>query len=312
MKITSQEIEQVHQKYQTKISPFVKKHIKQLETEKNQLSHKIQKQFTPSILELQNPKSFTKDPLSEEDTDIHPLPNIIHKYPNKILFLSTQECPVYCRYCTRKRMTLMSQKKSSINLLAIQKYILNNPKIQEVIFSGGDPLMLPNKKLFEYLKYFLQIQQIQFVRLHSRAITTFPERFTQLFQEHLEEIQLFISKEQFLTIVIHVNHAVELTKQSITILQKIQELGIPVYCQSVLLKDINDSVATLKELALTLYKYNIRFYYLHQLDQIEGSSHFEVPIATGKKIMTQLKNEIPSYCLPKYVLDSKNGKVSIV
>jgi L-lysine 2,3-aminomutase len=153
-------------KFRTRISPFIQKHASGLSAPD---SDAILKQFTPDPRELEDSVGFSDDPLREEDSDIHPFVDVVHKYRGKILYLTTDECPVYCRYCTRKRKTLLSTGHASTPLMDIQHYLGHNPEVNEVIFSGGDPLMLPATQLLERARFFLQIPTIRHLRFHTRS-----------------------------------------------------------------------------------------------------------------------------------------------
>lgn len=295
---------QVQKKYRTRISPFIYQLIKNLPKEE---AEKILKQFEPSIEELKNPAGYVIDPLSEEDFDIQPIPGLIHKYPNKVLYLTTSECPVYCRFCTRKRKTLVGEKTIT-NIEKVLAYIKKNPQINEVIFSGGDPFMLPAKEIKKLAFAFAEINQISFLRWHSRVITTLPSRFNKLLWQTLKEIA---AVKQTKTIVTHINTAAEISKEAIEIIQKLQDLNFLILNQSVLLKGINDNLETLKKLFLTLHSLNIRAYYLHQLDPVEGSAHFAVPLEEGIALFKALSQTLPIALLPRYVQDSKAGKTNL-
>ena len=224
--------------------------------------------------------------------------------------LTTHECPVYCRYCTRKRKTLVHNKKTDIDIDLVNQYIKKNPKINEIIFSGGDPFMLPPKKLDDIVPSLLQHEQIQYIRYHTRAITTIPNYFT---KNMLDTMQRWkeLDHNKLHTIVAHINHPAELTQKSENIFNELQEIGYFIYSQSVLLRNINDNPQTLKKLFIKLRQSGIQPYYLHQLDQVEGSSHFHVNINEGIKIMQKLRKEIPPYLLPRYVQDSSQGKINL-
>ncbi len=292
------------EKFRTRISPHV---IRLAATLPDSDAHRLLAQFTPDPQELHEHAEFSDDPLHEEDADIHPFPDVVRKYRSKILYLTTDECPVYCRYCTRKRKTLLSTGHSQTPLAAIGDYLLKDTGINEVIFSGGDPLMLPVSDLAERADYFLGLRTIRFLRLHSRAVTTSPGLVSGKFLSALAYLRRQYEQKQ-LAMVLHINHAAELSDEAIHKILELRNIGIPLYAQTVLLKGINDSADVLADLCITLSRHGIQPYYLHQLDRVTGSAHFEVSEPEGKRIYAGLALRVPPYILPRYVRDSKRGK----
>ncbi len=291
--------------YRYRVSRFVKNLLQHTD---HAGSMAIARQFYPSTKELQNTQDYINDPLQE--TQKTSLNNVIHKYHNKILLLTTEQCPVYCRYCTRKRKTLIYNQHSPLDIPAILNYIESHPEINEVILSGGDPFILSNQILNHIVTSLLGQSQIHFIRYHTRAITTIPHRFN--------DKLLFMAKEwkqnyPTLThaIVLHINHPSEITKESRDICQKLIQIGYVLYSQSVLLRKINNSVETLTTLFIQLKKIGIQPYYLHQLDKVTGSGHFYVEIEEGIQLMKQIRDLIPPYLMPRYVIDSKEGKTNL-
>ena len=292
------------EKFRTRISPHV---LRQAATLPETDARRLLAQFTPDALELHEQAGFSDDPLHEEDADIHPFPDVVRKYRSKILYLTTDECPVYCRYCTRKRKTLLSTGHTMTPLSAIGAYLQKNSEINEVILSGGDPLMLPVTDLIERAEYFLALNSIHFLRLHSRAVTTSPALVSEKFVTALSELR-HRHKQKLLAMVLHINLAAELSGEAIAKIQALRNIGIPLYAQTVLLKNINDNVDTLADLCAGLIRHGIQPYYLHQLDRVTGSAHFEVSESEGRRIYAELALRVPPYMLPRYVRDSKQGK----
>ncbi len=302
-------------KYRIRVSNFILERIKKSAFPD---ALRIARQFFPSTLELQGQPHYASDPLQEEDADIHPLPYLIHKYPSKLLLLTTDLCPIYCRYCTRKRKTItIHDKATKINLTdfthlkKIKKYIRANLKINEVIFSGGDPFVLSNQILLILSEAILREKTISFLRYHTRAATSIPHRFSTEFFDTFKGIKTKYPSK-VIAFVFHINHYSELSKESSEIFKKLDDMGYPLFSQSVLLRRINDDADTLSHLFKELMRNHIQPYYLHQLDKVEGASHFNVSIQKGKKIMEELKQMIPPYMFPKYVRDSKKGKELII
>lgn len=292
------------EKFRTRISPHVLRHAATLPEAD---AHRLLAQFTPDAQELQDHAGFSNDPLHEEDADIHPFPDVVRKYRSKILYLTTDECPVYCRYCTRKRKTLLSTGHTTTPLPAIGAYLQDNPEINEVIFSGGDPLMLPVSDLAERADYFLSRGTIRYLRLHSRAVTTSPALVSGKFLTALSDLRKRY-EQKLVAMVLHINLAAELSGEAIAKIQELRNIGIPLYAQTVLLKNINDNADTLADLCTALILQSIQPYYLHQLDRVTGAAHFEVSESEGRRIYAELALRVPPYILPRYVRDSKQGK----
>lgn len=291
-------------KFRTRIAPFVRRHAATLAADEQA---RFLKQFTPDPLELQDAIGFSDDPLREDDADIHPFPDVVHKYATKILYLTTDECPVYCRYCTRKRRTLLSQGHNQSRLADILAYLEQHPEINEVIFSGGDPLMLPVHDLFGRAQQFLAAPTVQFLRFHTRAATTAPGLFSENFFTALENLRRS-HPQKLCTFVLHINTASEISDATRQIVQRLNHLGIRCYAQSVLLRGINDSSPVLTQLCLALARASIQPYYLHQLDRVTGSAHFEVADDEARRIYSELRLTLPVYLIPRLVRDSKHGK----
>ena len=295
---------ELERRFRTRISPHI---LRFSETLPGQERQKLLAQFMPDARELEAAPGFNDDPLSEEDADIHPFPDVVHKYGSKILYLTTDECPVYCRYCTRKRKTLLSTGHDDSSPEKIAAYLQARPEIREVIFSGGDPLMLPPSDFTARAAVFLEVPSIQFLRVHTRAVTTAPGLVSEKFLSGLVSLRRRFPKKDT-AFVLHVNTAAELGEEARAAIQKLRTLEIPLYAQSVLLKDINDTPEELAALCRALLSTGVQPYYLHQLDRVTGSAHFDVGDVQALGIYNELKALIPPYMLPRFVRDSKQGK----
>lgn len=294
-------------RFRTRISPHIREYTAGLaETDAKALL----RQFTPDEIELTEVSGFADDPLHEEDADIHPFPDIVHKYRSKILYLTTDECPVYCRYCTRKRKTLLSRGHEDSSPEAIAAYLNERPEVNEVIFSGGDPLMLPAADFAARAQVFLEIPSIHFLRVHTRAVTTSPGLVSPKFADMLAKLKIAFPQKK-IAFVLHVNTAAELSEAAREKIRVLRTLEIPLYAQSVLLRGINDRAGVLAALCAALLSAGVQPYYLHQLDKVTGAAHFEVSDDEARKIYRELKILIPPYMLPKFVRDSKQGKYEI-
>lgn len=260
----------------------------------------IWKQLFPNNAEWQKMTYEQVDPLAEE-RDM-PIKGVTHRYPDRAIWYVSHICAVYCRFCTRKRKVGNSQNTPTPNEIedAIC-YFRNHTEIKEVILSGGDPLSLSDIKLDFLLKNLKQIEHINQVRIHTRLPVTLPFRIT-------DNLCKILKKYFPIYIVTHFNHAHECTIEAEQAIHKlICQANCPVLNQSVLLKGVNDTVTALKDLFYSLTRMGIRPYYLHQCDEVFGSSHFRVSIAEGIDLMKQLRGYISGISLPLYVVDLTGG-----
>ena len=262
----------------------------------------IHKQFILNASEIKSSTQGYIDPIGDQ---LHlKAPQIIHRYENRVLFLPTQICPINCRYCFRKNEIHHDQEIfKKANLDSSIDYLQNHPEIKEIIFSGGDPLILSNKKINYYLECFSSIKHIQYIRFHSRVPVVLPER---LDDELKEIIEKWSSRFSF-HLAIHTNHWLEWSKPGLTQLRKIQFWPWQLLSQSVLLKGVNNDVHSLQELFTHLYNFKVRPYYLHHPDLVAGGEFYYMSLDEGRKIYSQLRDLIPTWCLPHYVIDPPTG-----
>lgn len=259
----------------------------------------VRLQAVPSIHETEVWPWEMADPLDEEGES--PVKNIVHRYPDRVLFLVTRCCAMYCRHCTRRRLVgeedyCISEKETQDAL----DYIRRTPQIRDVLISGGDPLTLSDSKLEHILSELRKIDHVEIIRMGTRVPVTMPMRIT-------PELLAMMKKYQPLWINTHFNHPRELTDASLRACGMIIDAGIPLGNQSVLLKGINDSTATMKELLLKLVKARIRPYYLYQCDLSEGLQHFRTDVRTGINIIRELTGNISGFAVPKFVIDAPGG-----
>lgn len=259
----------------------------------------IRKQLIPSGLESVLSPEERKDPVGEENT--MPVPGIVHRYPDRVLFLVTDRCASYCRYCTRSRLVSNAQKYGFRPSLELGfDYIENNKSIRDVLISGGDPLLLSDDKIEYILNRLSKIRHVEFIRIGSRIPVFLPQRIT----ENL--LSIFKSQENF-WMSIHVNHPLECTKELYDACRKIVNCGVPLGNQSVLLKGINDKVGIMKSLIHRLMMMKVKPYYLYQCDLIEGSSHLRTDPSVGIKIIEGLRGFTTGYAIPQFVIDAPDG-----
>jgi len=241
------------------------------------------------------------DPLGEDhDTAV---PGLVHRYPDRVLFLVTGFCSTYCRYCTRSRMVgeaggdyhfSRSQWDAGID------YIAAHPEIRDVLLSGGDPLTLHDERLDELLTRLRAIPHMEFIRIGSKVPVVLPQRIT-------PQLTRILKKHHPLWMSIHFTHPSELTPEVTEAVTRLADAGIPLGSQTVLLKDINDDADVLKSLFHGLLKRRVKPYYLYQCDPITGSAHFRAPVDKGLEIMQALRGHTTGYAIPTYVIDAPGG-----
>ncbi len=260
------------------------------------------KQAVPDPAELAESVCIP-DPLDEDN--LSPVPNLVHKYPDRALFLVTNQCAMYCRFCTRKRK--VGTDKMVINRETIRagyEYLRNTPEIREVLISGGDPFLLEDESIAEILAQLKAIPSIEVIRIGTRVPCTLPMRIT-------PKLVTILKKYHPLYINTHFNHPTEITREAVRACTLLVDGGIPMGNQTVLLKGVNDDPVIMKILLLTLLRLRIKPYYLFQADLTQGTDHFRTSTSTGIEIMRQLIGNISGMAIPTYALDAPYGKGKI-
>jgi lysine 2,3-aminomutase len=259
----------------------------------------LRRSVVPVIDEFTTGKGEASDPLSEEHDS--PVPNIVHRYPDRVLFLATGFCSAYCRYCTRSHM--VAKDKCHIGTKTWEpalQYIQNHPEIRDVLVSGGDPLTMPDLHIDYLLSRLRAIKHVEIVRIGTKVPAVLPQRITRSLVNILRKYHpLFIS--------IHFTHPDELTPEVKQACERLANAGIPLGSQTVLLKGINDDVAIMTKLMQGLLKFRVRPYYLYQCDPILGSAHFRTPVEKGLEIIRGLRGHTSGYAVPQYVIDAPGG-----
>ncbi|MGE4440561.1 MAG: KamA family radical SAM protein [Desulfomicrobium sp.] len=239
------------------------------------------------------------DPLGEEGHS--PVPGIVHRYPDRVLFLVTEFCSTYCRYCTRSRLVGKAGHRSDMRCWqAALDYIREHDEVRDVLLSGGDPLTLPAMKIEWLLSQLRAIPHVEIIRIGSKVPAVLPQRITPKLVRMLRRYHpLFIS--------LHFTHPDEITPDTALACNRLADGGIPLGSQTVLLSGVNDDVNTMKRLMHGLVRNRVRPYYLYQCDPIPGSSHFRTPVDTGLAIIQGLRGHTSGYCIPTYVIDAPGG-----
>jgi lysine 2,3-aminomutase len=259
----------------------------------------IRRQVVPRLEETNTAPWEMKDPCGEDSHS--PVPGLVHRYPDRVLFLVTDRCAAYCRYCTRSRLVSnASGYDFHPHFEAQLDYIRRTPAVRDVLLSGGDPLLLGDDKLEHLLRRLRAIPHVEFVRLGTRIPIFLPQRVT-------PELCAMLRRYHPLFISIHCNHPRELTTEVREALGRLADAGIPLGNQSVLLKHVNDDVLTMKALVHKLLLCRVKPYYLYQCDLIAGSAHLRTSVRQGLEIMAALRGHTTGYAVPQYVIDAPGG-----
>lgn len=289
--IDPEPLREVVERYPLKITPGYFNLIRQV-------GDPLWRQCVPDILELD--ESGSPDPLAEEAHS--PVPAIIHRYPDRVILLASNNCAGYCRFCTRKRKVGCAE--SSLSFRELREgidYIAGDSRIRDVILSGGDPLILPDTVLEDLLARLYAISHLDILRIGSRVPVTLPERIT-------PALCTILQKYPPLYLNTHFNHPRELTPAARQACAMLADSGIGLGNQTVLLRGVNDDPATMIELLRGLLKARVRPYYLHQMDLVQGTAHFRTPLKTGLGIIRALRGPVSGLACPHYIVDLPGGK----
>ena len=260
----------------------------------------LRRTVVPVLDEYVVSRGENQDPLGE---DTHsPVPGLVHRYPDRVLLLVTNFCSVYCRYCTRARMVgsvgERSVRKSDIE--AALDYIQRTKAVRDVLISGGDPLSLDDDRLDYILKRLRKIPHVEFVRIGSKQPVVQPMRVT-------PTLTRILKRYHPLWMSLHFTHPDEITPEVSEACGRLADAGIPLGSQTVLLKDVNDDIATMKQLVHGLLRIRVKPYYLYQCDPITGSGHFRTPVSKGVELIRGLRGHTTGYAVPTFVVDAPNG-----
>jgi lysine 2,3-aminomutase len=266
---------------------------------KKDQNYPLRKTIIPQIYEFIKIFGEDSDPLKENEDS--PVPGIIHRYPDRVLFLVTSTCSTYCRYCTRSR--IVGDDEQSFNPALWDNaidYIEKHPEIRDVLISGGDPLTMSDKRLEYLLSQLRKIKHVEIIRIGTKVPVVLPQRIT-------PELVKILKRFHPLYLSIHFIHSEELTPETSHACEMLADAGIPLGSQTVLLKDINDDVETMNNLMHGLLKIRVKPYYLYQCDPIFGSGHFRTSVEKGLEIIKGLRGYTSGYAIPHYVIDAPGG-----
>ncbi len=289
-KIDPATIDAVIRKYPMRITPHVISLIQKKDDP-------IWKQVVPDTAEVDDRHGL---PYPRSEAAQSPVPRLIHRYPDRVLFMVSNQCAVYCRYCLRKHMVGHASVMTEQSLAAGIAYIRENTSIREVILSGGDPLLLEDAEIEAILEHLRAIPHVEVIRIHTRVPGALPQRIT-------PSLVNLIRKHLPIFMIIQFNHPDEITPEASAACLHLADAGIPLGCQSVLLKGVNNDVSVLRRLMHQLLKIRVRPYYLHHPDPIRGTLHFRVPVTHGMEIMRRLRGHSSGLCVPQYMIDLPDG-----
>jgi lysine 2,3-aminomutase len=259
----------------------------------------IRRQAIPTAAELHQAAADLLDPLHEDEDS--PVPGLTHRYPDRVLFLITDQCSMYCRHCTRRRFAGQHDCESPSE--RIQKaidYIARTPQVRDVLLSGGDALMVSDAMLESIIQRLRAIPHVEIIRLGTRTPVVCPQRIT-------DDLVNMLKKYHPIWINTHFNHSNEITPEATEACAKMANAGIPLGNQSVLLRGVNDCVHTMKDLVRDLVKIRVRPYYIYQCDLSMGLEHFRTPVSKGIEIIENLRGHTSGYAVPTFVVDAPGG-----
>jgi lysine 2,3-aminomutase len=288
--IAPEPLQQVSARYPLRITPYYLSLIREP-------GDPIWRQCVPDPLELTDGQAA--DPLCEES--LSPVPGLIHRYPDRVVWLVANECAVYCRFCMRKRQVGCGTASGISDVAAVLAYISATPAIRDVILSGGDPLLLADEQIEELLSCLRKIPHVEIIRIGTRVPVTLPERVTPALCSMLKQFHpLYINT--------HFNHPLEITRESSLACEMLADAGIQLGNQTVLLKGVNDTPEVMKALMTGLLKIRVRPYYIHQMDLVRGTGHFRTNVGCGISIMEAIRGHLSGLATPYYVIDLPGGK----
>lgn len=258
----------------------------------------VARQFLPTAAEREIGPEALADPIGDQAHMA--APGLTHRYPDRAILHVTQACEVYCRFCFRRETVGAAGPLPARDLDQALAYVARTPAIREIILTGGDPLSLSARRIADIASRLAAIPHLDTLRIHSRVPVVAPDRIT-------PDLIHALDVRPAVFVVIHTNHAQELTPVALAALRRLTRAGIPLLSQTVLLKGVNDSADALEELFRALIRARVKPYYLHHCDLARGAGHFRTTLAAGQKIMTDLRGRLSGIALPTYVLDIPGG-----
>jgi len=276
--------------FQVRITPAALEQIKEV-------GDPMWNQYVPSVRELEVVDGVV-DSLDEDGDS--PVPNITHRYPDRVLFLVSPVCASYCRFCTRRRKVGDPEKIPLNQYDSAFDYIRSHPEVRDIILSGGDPMMLSDRRIEYILQKLREIPHVEIIRIGSRITSHLPERITAEFCD-------MVQKYHPIYMNTHFNHPSELTPASVAALDRLSRAGVVLGCQTVLLKGVNDTPEVMMKLMHELLKARVRPYYIYMADQVAGGEHFRTMVQTGLEIIKALRGWTSGLAVPHFVIDAPGG-----
>lgn len=259
----------------------------------------VRKQAIPSISEIHHADADLLDPLHEDEDS--PVPGLTHRYPDRVLFLITDMCAMYCRHCTRRRFAGQSDASTpQDNIAKAIEYIANTPQVRDVVLSGGDALLIGDDQLESIIKRLRAIPHVEIIRIGSRTPVVLPQRIT-------DDLVNMLKKYHPVWVNTHFNHSDEITPEATEALAKLANAGVPLGNQTVLLRGVNDCVSVMKKLMHKLVLNRVRPYYIYQCDLSMGLEHFRTPVSKGIEIIENLRGHTSGFAVPTFVVDAPGG-----
>ena len=289
--VPSEEVRKIIQEYPMRITP----HFLSLIKEKGDV---MWKQVVPDLKEGDETSNCIDDPLQEEKDS--PVPHLVHRYPDRVLFMVTNQCPIYCRFCTRKRLVGKPGFVSKEDLKKVVDYLTTHTEIRDIILSGGDPLMIPDGHLETIIKALRSIPHLEIIRIGTRVPGSLPSRIT-------ENLCSMLKKYHPLYMNLHFNHPDEITQEVKEACEMLANTGIPLGSQTVLLKGVNDDPEIMKRLTQKLLSIRVKPYYLYQTDLVTGTEHFRTSVDKGLEIIQSIQGHTSGMAVPHFVVDAPGG-----
>ncbi len=259
----------------------------------------IRKQAIPTGSEVHRSDADLLDPLHEDEDS--PVPGLTHRYPDRVLFLITDQCSMYCRHCTRRRFAGQHDCESpSERIQGAIDYIARTPEVRDVLLSGGDALMVGDKMLESIIQRLRAIPHVEIIRIGSRTPVVCPQRIT-------DDLVNMLKKYHPVWLNTHFNHSNEVTPEAMAACAKLADAGVPLGNQTVLLRGVNDDTQIMKDLVHNLVRMRVRPYYIYQCDLSMGLEHFRTPVSKGIEIIENLRGHTSGYCVPTFVVDAPGG-----
>ena len=299
IELTPEEEEGVKKSLQTLRMAITPYYLSLIDPNPNNPHCPIRRQAIPTAAEVHQSPADLLDPLHEDEDS--PVPGLTHRYPDRVLFLITDMCSMYCRHCTRRRFAGQHDCESTQDRIqAAIDYIARTPQVRDVLLSGGDALMVGDKMLESIIQRLRAIPHVEIIRLGTRTPVVCPQRIT-------DDLVNMLKKYHPIWLNTHFNHPNEVTEEAMAACAKLADAGVPLGNQTVLLRGVNDDTEIMKQLVHDLVRMRVRPYYIYQCDLSMGLEHFRTPVSKGIEIIEGLRGHTSGFCIPTFVVDAPGG-----